>query len=65
MGKKLSKYAMKLKLKSDLYIEKGGIYAELEKVVVISAGTSNEFEEGTILCFIFLKIVVKLNCGRF
>ena len=53
------------KLRSDLYIEKGGIYAELEKVVVISAETSNEFEEGTILRFIFFKIVVNLNSRRF
>ena len=33
------------KLTSDLRIEKGGIYAELGKITVISIGTSNEFEE--------------------
>ena len=49
------------KLTSDLRIEKGGIYAELGKITVISIGTSNEFEEGTILSFTFFKIVAKLN----
>tara|TARA_B100001057_G_scaffold450750_1_gene493109 strand:- start:1898 stop:2023 length:126 start_codon:yes stop_codon:yes gene_type:complete len=33
----------------------------MEKIIVISAGTSHEFEEGTILSFTFFKIVMKSN----
>ena len=43
------------KLRSDLYIEKGRIYAELGKIAIISGGTPNEFEKWAILLFIFFQ----------